>query len=201
MEETLAVSSGTPAPLSAPQPADPADEAPSTRGRLYEALLRVPGLHLARLAREAGVPEAAARYHMRHLVRSGLAIEEGPEGSHRYFPRRDPALGAREVDRRDKPVLAMLRRPVPLRMVAELLVHPEHRLSMGELAQAARVSAPNAHYHVGRMARLGLVVVSDQGRQRIVALVEPERIRNLLARFPPPRDLVQSFTDVWDRLG
>ncbi|MDX1612026.1 MAG: helix-turn-helix domain-containing protein, partial [Candidatus Thermoplasmatota archaeon] len=43
------------------------------RRRLYRALNQFPGLHLAALAREADVDERLARYHIRVLVKSGLA--------------------------------------------------------------------------------------------------------------------------------
>jgi DNA-binding transcriptional ArsR family regulator len=173
----------------------------SARGRLYEAILRVPGLTVAGLAREASLSEASVRHHLRSLVHEGWALEE-PDGQPRYFARSPGPLGPRELlDRRDKPVVALLRRPGPLRIALDLLLRPGHEATMGELASAAGFSPANTTYHVSQLARAGVVGVLERGRNRVVSLAEPAKVHALLVRFPPPRDLVQGFVDLWEKIA
>lgn len=176
-------------------------DAPETRRLVYGALLRLPGLNLAGLARAAGVGESLARYHLGMLLRASLAMEDRATGHTRYFPAVAGAFGPEDtVDRRDKALVAVLRRAGPLRMVLELLVRPGHEATMGELAKAAGVAAGTATYHIGKLVKLGAVQVRDEGRLRHIHLVEPERVQALLARYPPPKDLVAAFTDLWDQV-
>jgi predicted transcriptional regulator len=175
-------------------------DAPETRRRVYATLLRLPGLNLAELARHAGVGESLARYHVTVLLRSDLAHEERSAGHPRFFPSSPSPEGMRDtVDRRDKALLALLRRPGPLRIVLELQVREGHQATMGELARAAGVSPGTATYHVAKLVKLGAILMRDDGRLRFAELVEPGRIMGLLARYPPPRDLVQAFTELWDQ--
>lgn len=170
------------------------------RRRLYEALLEYPGLHLAELARQAGVEEKLARYHIRVLVKAGLATEKREGNKNLYYPKVEAGIGSKEViDRRDKDALALLRRPVPLRMILALL-DAEEGLTMGEMAEAAAVSRSTATYHVDKLKGAELVHVSVEGRSRRVHLTDHDRVAELLTEYPPPKDIVSGFVDMWDNL-
>lgn len=193
---TLSPASSPPAPPEADK------NAPETRRKVYATLLAVPGLNLSALARAAGVGESLTRYHLGMLMRAELAREDKDVGHARYYPVVSGPLGPTEtVDRRDKALIAVLRRAGPLRMVLELQVRTHNRATMGDLARAAGVSPGTATYHIGKLRDLGAIDTIEEGRLRIVVLLEPERIKRLLAKFPPPRDLVQSFTDLWDQVN
>ncbi len=170
------------------------------RRRLYEALLEYPGLHLAELARQAEVEEKLARYHIRVLVKSGLATKKREGNKNLYYPKVEAEIGSKEViDRRDKEALALLRRPVPLRMVLALLDDDEG-LTMGEMAEAAAVSRSTATYHVEKLKDAELVRVDVEGRARRVHLEDKDRIAELLTEYPPPKDIVSGFVEMWDGL-
>lgn len=170
------------------------------RRRLYEALMSYPGLHLAELARQAEVEEKLARYHIRVLVKSGLATKKREGNKNLYYPKVEAELGSKEViDRRDKEAIGLLRRPVPLRMVLALL-DTEEGLTMGEMAEAAAVSRSTATYHVEKLKESELVRVTVEGRARRVHLEDPERVAELLSEYPPPKDIVSGFVEMWDGL-
>lgn len=174
---------------------------PDTRRRLYDALVRYPGLHLAELARQARLSEDLARYHLRVLVKRGIATEVTEERFVRYYPRVEGELGPREVvDRADKPALKLLRRPVPLNMVLALLAS-DGPLRMGELASEVGVSPGTATYHVKNLAGVDLVAVDARDGGRYVRLVDAARVVRLLTAYPPPRDVVSDFVSLWDELG
>lgn len=170
------------------------------RRRLYEALMTYPGLHLAELARQAEVEEKLARYHIRVLVKSGLATKKREGNKNLYYPKVEGEIGSKEViDRRDKEALGLLRRPVPLRMVLALL-DAEEGLTMGEMAEVAAVSRSTATYHVEKLKDAELVRVTVEGRARRVHLEDHQRVAELLSEYPPPKDIVSGFVEMWDGL-
>ncbi|MDX1612164.1 MAG: helix-turn-helix domain-containing protein, partial [Candidatus Thermoplasmatota archaeon] len=141
-----------------------------------------------------------ARYHIRVLVKSGLATERREGNLNLYYPKVEHELGSKEVvDQRVKDQLALLRRPVPLRIVLGLL-DQEEGLSMGDVAEIADISRSTATYHVGNLEDEGLVHIRKEGRHRVVALTDAEATADLLASFPPPDDVVSGFIEMWDQL-
>ena len=163
-----------------------------SRRRLYELLTQTPGLHLREIARQLGVDVRTADYHLRQLSNHGLAsgIEEG--GYLRFYPRTANGRGAEVVDARDKPVLAALRKPVPLYVALTLLTRDA--ATHGELADAADVSPSTLSYHLDRMERANLLAHHDAR----YLLREPERIARILYTHRPTPDLIDRFLDLWE---
>ncbi|HKZ64272.1 MAG TPA: helix-turn-helix domain-containing protein [Thermoplasmata archaeon] len=163
-----------------------------SRRRMYELVAGTPGLHLRDIARRLGVDVRTADYHVRQLAKHGLvsAIEEA--GFVRLYPRTANGRRAEIVDARDKPLLSILRRPVPLSVALVLLTR--ERVTHGELASEAGVAPPTLSYHLSRMERLGMVS-RDASK---IALREPERIARLLYAYRPTPDLIDRFLDLWE---
>jgi len=163
-----------------------------SRRRLYELLTRTPGLHLREIARQLDVDVRTADYHLRQLSKHGLAsgIEEG--GYLRFYPRTANGRRAEVVDARDKPLLAVLRKPVPLFVALTLLT--QDAATHGELAGAADISPSTLSYHLDRMERANVL-----GRDGLRYLLrEPERIARILYAHRPTPDLIDRFLDLWE---
>ena len=162
------------------------------RRQLYELLTSTPGLHLREIARQLEVDVRTADYHLHHLSKHGLAsgIQEG--GYLRYYPRTANGRRAEVVDARDKPLLAVLRKPVPLFVALTLLAHDAATHS--ELAGAADVSPSTLSYHLDRMERAN--VLGRDGARYL--LREPERIAQILYAHRPTPDLIDRFVDLWE---
>ncbi len=160
------------------------------RRRAHELITAYPGLHLREVARRLGVDVRTAEYHLRQLEKHGLAkgVDEG--GFRRYFPR--TADGRMElVDARDRTLLGVLRRPIPLFVSLVLLTRDE--ATYGELAKEAGVSPSTLSYHLGRMEQDGLI--GKRGEKYV--LREPERVARLLYAHRPTEDLLDRFVDLW----
>jgi len=163
-----------------------------SRRRAYELVAAAPGLHLRELARRLAVDVRTAEYHLRQLEKHALvtAIDEG--GFRRFFPRTADGRGAEIVDARDKPILGLLRKPVPLYVALVLL--SRERAPHTELAADAGVAPSTLSYHLDRMARAGIVAEAEGGYR----LREPERIARLLYAHRPTQDLIDRFLDLWE---
>ncbi len=163
-----------------------------SRRRAYELVAGTPGLHMRELARQLSMDVRTAMYHLRQLEKHGLVtgIDEG--GFRRFFPRTADGRRAEVVDARDKPLLGVLRKPVPLYVALVLLTRDV--ASHGELAEGAGVSPSTLSYHLERMERAGILARDDS---RYV-LREPERAARLLYAHRPTQDLLDRFVDLWE---
>lgn len=166
------------------------------REQIHAAVLRFPGLGTADVARQAGVSTQLAEYHLRVLTKHGLITDTHSEGQHVYFViQGDPGT---IVDRRDRRLVATLRRPMALRIALQLL--EDGAMPMSKLAASCGISPATATHHVKRMQRAGAVRIEQEGRTRKALLADGERLRNVLVAHPPPRDVVSGFIDLWERL-
>ncbi len=170
-----------------------------TRRRLFEVVQEYPGLHLRELARRVDMNPNHAKYHLQYLEKHGLLSSRKQGGYWTFFPRGEGTLGMRDtVDARQKEVLALLRRPIPLHVTLVLLDQDEASLS--DLGEAVDASVSTLHYHMGKMEKAGLVESRRQGRERRFSLPDHDKVLELLMTYRPPDELVQGFLDAWEQL-
>jgi len=162
------------------------------RRRAYELVATSPGLHLREIARRLDVDVRTAEYHLHQLEKHGLATGVDEGGFRRFFPRTADGRKAEVVDARDKPLLGILRKPVPLYVSLVLLTRDA--ATHGDLARDAGVSPSTLSYHLERMERAGLL----EKRDGKYVLREPERIARLLYAHRPTQDLLDRFVDLWE---
>lgn len=168
-----------------------------TRRAVYDHVRTYPGLHLSEIARQLGIPTNHAKYHLRRLEKDGLVSSLKEDGYWRFFPRADGSVGTRDlVDREEKRLLAMLRRPNPLHITLHLLSAGE--ATHGELTEALDVAGATAHYHLQRMEDAGMLERRPDGRRVYYALARPDEVARLLERYEPPDELVAGFLDAWE---
>lgn len=169
------------------------------RRRIYQHVLKYPGLHLREIARNLGLDPNHAKYHLEYLEKHQLISTRREEGYVRHFPRVEGTLGPREVLNPDeKRVLALLRQPVPLH--ALLILLDRGALSHGELAALVGIAPSTLSYHVRKMETAGLVAAEYLGRERVLSVARPEELTSLLVRYRPPDELVRGFLEAWEQL-
>jgi predicted transcriptional regulator len=170
-----------------------------SRRRLYEFVTKFPGLHLREIARGVELDPNHAKYHLQYLEKHDLVSSRRQDGYWTFWPRHDEGGATQEaVDRRDKDILAFLRRPVPLHIVLLLLDRPD--LNQVDMLEHVGVGQSTLHYHLKKLEAAGVLVSQRPGRERVYQLLEPERLLGLLMRFRPPDSLVQGFLEAWEQL-
>lgn len=169
------------------------------RRRVYHQVEAFPGLHLRELARQCGLDPNHAKYHLAALEKHGLVSSREEGGYQAFFPRREGPLGLQEaVPADEKAVLSLLRQPVPLHAVLVLLDRGECRHA--ELTAAVPVSRTTLHHHMAKLERAGVVRSWRDGKERVYALSEPDRVMALVVRYRPPDRLVAGFLEAWEAL-
>ena len=176
----------------------PGERAPGeTRERVLTTVRKYPGLGAADVARQANTSLQLAEYHLHALTKSGLVTTRDEDGPSVYFAITG-ADDAPVVDRRDRALVATLRRPMVLRIALQLL--ESGSMPMGELASSCGISPATITHHIKRLHRNDIVGVEVDGRSRRATLTDADRLRQVLIDHPPPRDLVAGFIEMWDRL-
>ena len=163
-----------------------------SRRRVYELVASTPGLHMRELARQIEMDVRTVEYHLRQLEKHGLVAGLDEGGFRRFFPRTADGRKAEVVDARDKPILGLLRKRVPLYVALVLLTRDA--ATHGELARDADVAPSTLSYHLDRMERLGILARDEAA----YVMREPERVARILYAYRPTQDLIDRFLDLWE---
>lgn len=86
-----------------------------TRMLIYNYILKHPGLHFRELSRELKIPKSTLDYHLTFLKKLELIKIKSNGRYSRYY-------AMKQVDRRDKELINVLRQEVPLKLVIHLIV-------------------------------------------------------------------------------
>jgi len=157
------------------------------RRRLVRLVEQYPGLHLRELARQSDISEALAGYHMDVLVAEEIVTAQADGVYKRFYPSKGPSPTETEKD-----LIRILRQRVPLQIVLHLL--DAKQIGHGDLTQRLGLAKSTVSYHLGKLRDAGLIAE----RTGSLFLAEPKRIERLLLRWEPPRDLTDSFADLWE---
>lgn len=160
------------------------DDAPPMRRRIMELVQEYPGLHLREVARQLDTSVALVEYHAAALVDDGEVELVQDKRHHRLFPP-DHGLPRRAV--------IALRDPKTLQVVLHLLAQPA---THAELVHRTGLGKSTLSFHLRRMEDAELVV----NQERTYHLVDPDRVRELIADNRPTPNLLRRFSDLWDDL-
>ena len=163
------------------------------QSKVLAFIRRFPGVHPREMERRLGLSEHLATYHLDQLSRDGRVQRLDEAGYCRYFP----ALSRRTWSQRELSFIALMRRPVALRIVVLLL---EGARSQGEIAKALAIAKSSASYHLSMLVAEGFATGKKDGRRRIYDLGDRAWIRGALAGFTPLPEAPEPFDRLWDDL-
>lgn len=162
----------------------------ATRNRIYQFITGKPGCHVRDVERSLALPFGTVAYHLHYLERSELVTTVQDGGYRRYYPSRSMGV-------RDKELLAILRRKVPRRIAAFLLIKPGANYE--DLKAEFGLSGSTLHYHLDNLIQRGVVVSQREGRVIRYQVATPDDVGRVLRTYRPTffDDVVDRFIDVW----
>lgn len=171
-----------------------------SRRRIFEFLLQYPGLHLRELERQLGMDVRAIRYHLDFLEKHEAISSLSQDGYLRYYPREwDAGYFWERIGPYEKRALGLLRQRIPLHIVLLLLDRGE--MSSDELTADTGIAASTLSYHLKKLLRLQLVESRTVGKRKVYKVRDPQAVVQLLMKYRPTEDLVESFIDLWEKVG
>ena len=85
------------------------------RRKLYNYILKHPGLHFREISRNLKIPKTTIDYHLHYLRVHGFLVVENKNGYQRYY-------ASRKISEADKKMLNILRQTVPRNLVLYLIL-------------------------------------------------------------------------------
>ncbi len=168
-----------------------------TRRDLYQFVRQNPGFHLREISRTLGLSITLADYHLRFLEKHELVSATMDGEYKRYYPRSMPGdQDARPaLTDQQKAVLAYLRQPVPLKVLAFLMERDfaTHK----EILERVPVSPSTLSHHLKKMQYAGILARAEP-RDRGYRVAEPRSVARLMTTYDlATPDQVDTFIRVW----
>jgi predicted transcriptional regulator len=162
-----------------------------TRRRIFGVIEQHPGVNLSSIAQLLGMNVPLVDYHTRYFEKQGLVsvVKEG--GFKRFFV-------AGVVGVVHQRWFGVLRQEMPLRIVLFLLKNPRSRYL--DLCGVLSVSKSTVSYHMKKLVRWGVVVVSVEGEGWVYSVFDEKLVVGFLVRYKPSRVLRQ-FAETWEEFG
>lgn len=170
-----------------------------TRRRIFETICKYPGIHLRELCRTVDLKLNLVDYHLRYLEKRGIISSTEDSQFKRYFAKDEMGAEQRRdlISHMDKPLVSMLRQPVPFKIV--ILLAESGVMTHGELTKLLGKSPSTVSHHLSKLLEAKMVIKTDDGRA--YRLAEPSRIEKILVAFnPQPLTLSNGFLEIWENL-
>jgi predicted transcriptional regulator len=174
-------------------PADPILNV-RARKRLYDFVCANPGYHLREVARATGLGLTLVDYHLRFLEKHGLVASMRDGEYKRYYPRSVPGADVgRALTSEERRLLALLRQPVPLRVISLLM--EREAAAHKDLLERVPVGASTLSHHLGKLVAGGVIVRTKTGSYRVR---DPHAVARLMVGYDlATPDQVDKFLEMW----
>jgi predicted transcriptional regulator len=164
------------------------------RRKIYNYIVKYPGLHVRELSRALNIPLSTLDYHLYFLRRRNLIQDQSDGRYTRYY-----AVGTLGIG--DKGALAMLRQTIPRKIIMFLLLYPRsfHR----EISNHLGLAPSTTTFHLRKLVELHVVKRIKIGRETHYQVREPEMISDLLIVYQRSflDTAVDRFIDTWLELN
>lgn len=178
----LEVSFSTPAVITKGRPdlTDEADE--GNAGKILLFIQEHPGCHLRRIRNELEVSMGTAQYHLARLEKAGKVISNRHGLFRYYFP-----IGVFQDNERN--LLETLSHETARDIL--IFIIEQKNPTQSDIAYKIGVSAASVSWHTKRLAELGIIAESREGKyKRYQVRADPKSLMSLMKNYYP---------SLWDR--
>jgi predicted transcriptional regulator len=164
------------------------------RRKIYEFVSQHPGTHMREMERELSMPVGLLSYHLDYMAKRGVLKVEDDGYRKSYFP-------SDRFHLHDRRMLAMLRQPVPRKIVMHILI--QGPTTFNQLLIVMGCAKSTLSYHLGRMVRRGVLGVEKKDKESRYFLQDEFATADLLIalRESLDNDAVDQFVIIWEQLA
>jgi len=161
-----------------------------TRRKIYDTILKNPGLHLSKIADLLQMRISHVEYHVHYLEKHDIVTTDKSTGFLRFYIKGTIGI-------QDKRYLSILRQKTLLRIVIFLLKkEPVKRM---DILENVTVSNSTLSYHLKKLVKNNIIEIQGQGENKGYQLKNKEEIVKWLIQYKP-FDLYEGFENVWTDL-
>ena len=159
-----------------------------TRQRIYDLIVKTPGLHQAKIAEILAMRKSLAEYHLVYLEKNEAIIAIKDQGYKRYYSKEF------EIEEQDKKTLALVRQEIPEKIIELLLRHSV--LHHKELAEQLKLAPSTLSYHLNKLVNEELIEARRYGEEKGYALKNRKKLIMFLIRYEI-HTVLDRFKDIW----
>lgn len=140
-----------------------------TRRKIYNFILKYPGLHLRELSRKMNAPKSTMEYHLNRLKKQGSIIIN-PDGKYRRY------FVAQKIDEREKQIINVLRQKIPRSIILFLIAYPYS--SRGLISKKLKRNPSTISFHLKKLCDMGILesfYLKEVNHSAIVELLQGEK--------------------------
>jgi len=162
-----------------------------TRQRIYETILRNPGIHQAGIAHLLTMRKSLAEYHLIYLEKNKAILAIKENGYKRYY------LKGADVDNSGRQLLGLVRQEIPSRIV--LLLLKNQILQHKDLVEQLNMAPSTISYHLNKLLKQGVIEVCKYGEDKGYSLTNKKELMKFLVKYEV-HSVIDSFKDMWDQI-
>jgi DNA-binding MarR family transcriptional regulator len=119
-----------------------------SRRKIYNYILKHPGLHLRQLAKEIDIPFSTLKYHLNGLLKHDLLYKQSETKYFRYYVKN-------KVNNEYKEIMPFLRQRASLNIILYLLIW--HGASQTELSRNLEKHPTTINFHLKKLIKAGII--------------------------------------------
>lgn len=144
------------------------------RKKIYNFILKHPGLHLNELSRKLNIPVSTVNYHISYLKKLEIIVAR-PNGRYvRYFI-------AEKMGIKEKEIINLLRQDVPLKIIMFLILYPKS--SQIKISKYLDRHSTTISFHLDKLIDMGIVEYSLNGNEINYKVNNKEDILDLFITY------------------
>lgn len=163
-----------------------------TSKEIYKLISEKPGLHLSKIAQLLNMSKPLANYHLSRMEKDKQITVMNEGGFKRYYIDND-LLGPR-----DKELLSLLRREIPLRIVLYLSEHSNAKHK--EILEHLDISPSTLSYHLNNLVKKGIITTQRYGDRKGYNIKNKKEIIAFVLRYQL-HIVLDGFKDLWSDLN
>ncbi|MCK4364805.1 MAG: hypothetical protein KAW45_02015 [Thermoplasmatales archaeon] len=160
------------------------------RMKIYQFILKYPGLHIRKLSRDLNIPFSTLNHHLNYLKKQDLLLAKSDGRYIRYYV-------SKKVGRNDKKLLNLMRHKVPQTIILLLYLYPYGDFSQIEIARYGKTWKKhwtkigfhlNKHpttiaFHLDKLLEMGIIESYPRGNEIRYRLKNPDVIDVFLITY------------------
>ena len=144
------------------------------RNRIYEYVIKFPGLHLCELVRKLDIPKSTLNYHLRYLEKHGFIVKRSNKRFVRYY-------AMQQIDTLEKKYLNLLRQETPYKIILYLFQNPESSLT--SISRSLDKHPTTITFHLLKLDEAEALDKDFSGNKFHYRLKNPEYVSDLLFKY------------------
>ncbi len=164
------------------------------RRRIYQLLLKYPGMYLREMEKELGLAVGVLEYNLSYLEKKEILMVEREGNRKRYFIREGFSWG-------DKITVGLLRQEIPRRIVIFLMLN--ENASFQDVLAQFKISKSTLSFHMKKLTEANIVGSEKDGRTTNYRVLDPDNTARVILTYKASflDVVVDRFAEVWGDMG